>query len=91
MLTSQSLRTVTDMRKNADELLALSRNSQRPVGILKNNRLQAYLVDPELWETLQALAEDYWDSKMVSERLLSAKDEDFEDFEEFWGKNKLPK
>lgn len=91
MLTSQNLRTVTDMRKRADELLKLALLSKEPVGILKNNKLEAYLVDAQTLESLEAFVENFLDYKMIRDRLENSKKEDFRDFEKFWKKQKLPK
>ena len=91
MIISQNLRTITDMRKRADELLKLAASKKEPIGILKNNKLKAYLIDAQTLENLERFVEDYLDSKMVEERLINAKKKDFRDFESFWRKHKLPK
>lgn len=91
MITSKNIRTITDMRKSASELLDFVVRSKLPVGILKNNKLAAYLVDPETLESLEAFVEDYVDAQLVNERLIKAKNNDFRDLEEFWKRKKLPK
>lgn len=91
MITSQNVRTVTDMRKRANELLELVIRSKEPVGIFKNNRLKAYLVDPQSLEMLETIIEDYLDLRMVNERLGGNRRVDFRKFEEFWKKANLPK
>ncbi|OGM31435.1 hypothetical protein A2630_01430 [Candidatus Woesebacteria bacterium RIFCSPHIGHO2_01_FULL_44_10] len=91
MITSQNLRTITDMRKDADGLLQMAARLRQPVGILKNNKLKAYLIDARTLEALEAFVEDYLDSKMVDERLHNAKKSDFEDFEKMWIEENLPR
>ncbi|KKR30348.1 MAG: RelB [Candidatus Woesebacteria bacterium GW2011_GWA1_39_8] len=71
------------MRKNADELLTLAARKKEPIGILKNNKLKAYLIDAETLEALERFVEDYLDSKMVEERLIKAKKSDFIKSDEF--------
>jgi PHD/YefM family antitoxin component YafN of YafNO toxin-antitoxin module len=83
MITSQNLKTITDMRKDADGLLKLAKKKKEPIGILKNNKLKAYLIDAQTLESLEAFVEDYLDYKMVKKRLEKAKKEDFVEFEEF--------
>lgn len=87
MITSSNIYTITDMRKRANELLKLVARSKQPIGIFKNNKLQAYLVDPETLESLEALVEDYLDLKMVTNRLQDT--QSFRDFKTFWAENKL--
>ena len=91
MITSKTTRTITDMRKSANELLDFVSRAKQPIGILKHNKLAAYLVDPETLESLEALIEDYLDLKMVAERLTKAKKSDFSEFEKFWQKENLPR
>jgi len=91
MLTSKNLRSISDMRKRADELLTLAANTKEPVGILKNNKLKAYLLDAEVLESLESFVEDFLDYKMLKSRLDEANKNDFRDFERFWKKGKLPK
>lgn len=90
MLTSKTIRTITDMRKAANELLRLVSRSKEPVGILKNNKLAAYLINPETLESLEAFVEDYLDQKLVAERLPKTKPGDFADFKQFWKRRDLP-
>lgn len=52
MITSQNLRTITDMRRDADGLLQLAQQRKEPIGILKNNKLIAYLLDARAFEKL---------------------------------------
>lgn len=91
MISSKDVRTITDMRKDADGLLRLVARYKKPIGIFKNNRLKAYLVDAETLESLETFVEDFLDRKLVSERLTKAKDNDFGDFEKFWKKYRLPR
>ena len=83
MLTSQTLKTITDMRKSANHLLRLVSTSKEPVGILKNNKLEAYLIDARLFEALEEFIEDYLDEKMVRERLENATKDDFVELKDF--------
>jgi len=82
MINSQNIKTITDMRRNADGLLKLAKKSKAPIGILKNNKLEAYLVDSKTLERLEELVEDYLDSKMVEKRLIMAKEGDFIELDE---------
>ena len=91
MITSQSLRTITDMRKNADGLLKLAARTKNPIGILKNNKLKAYLIDAKTLEALEMFVENYLDYEMIKERLHKAKKDDFVDFDKLWDKENLPK
>lgn len=91
MITSKNIRTITDMRKGAAQLLNFVVHSKEPVGIFKNNKLAAYLVDPKTLELLEALVEDYLDLQLVTERLTKTKKADFREFEEFWRKKNLPR
>ena len=79
------------MRKRADDLLKLASNTKEPVGILKNNKLKAYLIDAKTLESLEAFVEDYIDYKTIKERLKNTKKDDFQDFEKFWKKQRLSK
>jgi len=88
MITSQNLKTITDMRKSANELLRLATLTKEPIGILKNNKLEAYLIDAKLLEALEEFVEDYLDEKMVRERLEKAKESDFIESDEFLSKLK---
>ena len=90
MIASTNIRTVTDMRRDANGLLSLASRLKQPIGILKNNKIRAYLLDPETLEGLENLVEDYLDYQMVAER-VSGKDKDFLDLEGFWQKKKLPR
>lgn len=89
MVTSKTIRTVTDMRKDADGLLEFVALGKKPVGIFRHNKLEAYLVDPETLEALETFVEDYLDTQLVENRLNAKKD--FRDFETFWENKKLPK
>lgn len=89
MINSKTIRTVTDMRKDADGLLELVDEEKKPIGIFRHNKLAAYLVDPETLEALEAFVEDYLDTQLVENRLNVKKD--FRDFETFWESKKLPK
>lgn len=91
MITSQNLRTITDMRKKADELLALARKSKEPIGILRNNKLEAYLIDAKVLEKLERFVENYLDSKVLAGRLDASKGRDFEDLEKMWEEEDLAK
>ena len=90
MLTDATIMTVTDMRKNADELLDKVAQTDKPVAILRHNKLQAYLLSPETLENLEAFVEDYLDSKLIAERLGRGKI-DKRDFESFWQRRNLPR
>lgn len=90
MITSKTIRTVTDMRRGASDLLSFVARLKQPVGILQNNKLAAYLVDPETLEALEASVEDYLDLQTVTSRLNKAKKSDFRDFEAFWKRENLP-
>ena len=77
MITSDNLKTITDMRKDADGLLKLANKRKEPIGILKNNKLKAYIIDAKTLEALEEFVEDYLDKQMVEERLINAKPGDF--------------
>ena len=91
MITSQNLRTITDMRRDADGLLRLAAERKEPIGILKNNQLKAYLVDARILEKLEEFVEDVIDGQLVEERLIKAKPSDFRDYDELRKKYKLGK
>ncbi|EKD57605.1 MAG: hypothetical protein ACD_57C00215G0001 [uncultured bacterium] len=91
MLTSKNIRTITDMRTDADGLLRFVTKTKEPVGILKNNKLEAYVVDPEVLENLEVFVEDFMDREMVHERLDNSRKSDFKDFENFWKRRHLAK
>ena len=88
MITGQNLKTITDMRKKADELLRLAARKKEPIGILKNNKLKVYIVDAETLEALEEFVEDYLDEKIVQERLVNAKKGDFIKSDKFLAKLK---
>lgn len=77
MITSDNLKTITDMRKNANGLLKLANRKKEPIGILKNNKLKAYLVDAKTLEALEEFVEDYLDRTMIEERWIKAKKSDY--------------
>ena len=89
MITSQNLRTITDMRRDADGLLQLVARRKEPIGILKNNKLRADLIDAQLLEKLEEFVEDVIDGQMVEERWLKAKPSDFRDYDKLRRKYKL--
>lgn len=91
MITSQNLRTITDMRRDADGLLQLAQQRKEPIGILKNNKLQAYVVDAATLEKLEEFVEDIIDGQMVEERWVKAKPSDFRDYDGLRKKYKLNK
>jgi len=91
MLTSKTLCTITDMRKNADGLLHLAHRLKQPIGILKNNKLKGYFLDAEVFETLQSLIEGFLDAQTAQERLPDLDKNVWQDFEKFWQKNSLAK
>lgn len=91
MLTSKNIRTITDMRKSTTQLLNFVARSREPVGILKHNKLAAYLVDPQTLESLETFVEDYLDLRIATSRLTKTKKTDFDDFEKFWKEKKLPR
>jgi PHD/YefM family antitoxin component YafN of YafNO toxin-antitoxin module len=78
------------MRKNANGLLKLATRKKEPIGILKNNKLKAYLIDAKTLEALEEFVEDYLDREMIEKRLHKAKKNDFVDFDKLWKKEKLP-
>lgn len=80
MINSKNLKTITDMRKDADGLLKLAAQTQKPIGILKNNKLEAYLLDAKVLEAIEEMIEDYEDAKIIEER----KSEELLDFDELW-------
>jgi PHD/YefM family antitoxin component YafN of YafNO toxin-antitoxin module len=90
MIDSTNLRTITDMRKKADELLAMARKSKEPIGILRNNKLEAYLIDAKTLENLEKVVEDYLDTRAVKQVDLR-KAKDFEDLEKIWDEEDLTK
>lgn len=91
MISSQNLRTITDMRRDADEILRLAARRKEPIGILKNNKLQGYFVDAKTLETIEALVEDYLDTQLVSKRLKPTRQSDSKNFLSFWKKHQLPR
>ncbi|GEM_PF-4511494 len=90
MITSGNIRTVTDMRKDADGLLKFVNEEKKPIGIFRHNKLTAYLVNPQTLETLEAFVEDYLDQKLIKER-IKGKNKNFRDFEYFWKNKNLPR
>ena len=79
------------MRRDADGLLQLAQRRKEPIGILKNNKLQAYVVDAAILEKLEEFVEDIIDGQLVEERLLKAKPSDFRNYDELRKKYKLGK
>ena len=78
------------MRKKADALLALARKSKEPIGILRNNKLEAYLIDAKTLEALERVVEDYLDTKAVQKADVSS-GKNFEDLEKMWEEEGLAK
>lgn len=77
------------MRKDADGLLELAGRGRTPIGIMRHNKLEAYLIDSETLEALESFAEDYLDTQLVESRLDNKGE--FRDLETFWKKKNLPK
>lgn len=77
MVTSSQLKTITDVRNSVSSLLDQLRNASQPIGILRRNQLEAYLVNAKAFENLEQLAEDIIDHQIVDDRLTSAKKTDF--------------
>jgi len=65
------------MRKRANDLLKLATSTKQPVGILKNNKLKAYLIDAKTLESLETFVENYLDKEMIKERLEKTKKGDY--------------
>jgi len=78
------------MRKKADALLALARKSKEPIGILRNNKLEAYLIDAKTLEALERVVEDYLDTKAVQKADINS-GKNFEDLEKMWEEEGLAK
>ena len=91
MITSKTLRTVTDMRKDADGLLESVSKTRRPIGILRSNKLEAYLIDAQTLESLESFVENFLDYQTAQKRLEKSTKKDFQDFGKFWEKHGLPK
>ncbi len=58
--------TVSELKKNPTALLKEADNS--PVAILNHNRVTAYLVPVEVYETMIDIIEDYELGQLVQER-----------------------
>lgn len=80
MIDSTSLKSISELRHQTLDLVRLAQRSKKPVGIAKNNRLVAYLVDAKVLEKLQELVEDYDDGEFMK-KVLRAADRDFQEVE----------
>lgn len=58
--------TVSELKKNPTALLKEAEDS--PVAILNHNRVTAYLVPVEVYETMISIIEDYELGQLVKER-----------------------
>lgn len=77
MITSGQLRTITDFRNSPGSLLDQVKKTSQPIGILRRNRLEAYLIGAKTFENLEQLAEDVLDHQIVANRLRAARKTDF--------------
>lgn len=77
MINSSHLKTITDVRNSPGALLNQVTKTSQPIGILRRNRLEAYLIDAKTFENLEQLAEDIIDRQIVSSRLRAAGKTDF--------------
>lgn len=77
MITSGQLKTITDLRNFAGSLLDQVKTASQPIGILRRNQLEAYLVNAKSFENLEQLAEDIIDRQIVAGRFKTAKKTDF--------------
>lgn len=77
MINSSQLTSVSDLKTRPGQLLDQINVSSHPIGIVRHNRLEAYLINAQVFEQLQAMVEDLEDEKLVSERLDQAQSADF--------------
>jgi prevent-host-death family protein len=77
MVTSGQLKTITDFRNSVGMLLDQVKKVSQPIGILRRNRLEAYLIGAKTFENLEQLAEDVLDRQIVASRFRNAKKTDF--------------
>lgn len=77
MITSGQLKTITDIRNSPGNLLDQIKKDSQPIGIMRRNQLEAYLVDAKTFENLEQLAEDILDRQIVASRLRTTGKTDF--------------
>lgn len=61
--------SVSDLKKNPTAVIEAARHTQ--VAILNRNKAVAYLVSPQIWESLLVMLEDYEDGRIVEDRLAN--------------------
>lgn len=67
ILSSANVKTISDMRENARELLEQVQKAYGPLYILYRSKPQAVLLSLEEYQKLADLAEDYLDSLKAQE------------------------
>lgn len=67
ILTNSNVKTISDMRENARELLKEVKKMYGPLFILYRSKPQAVLLNLEEYQKLADLAEDYLDSLKAQE------------------------
>lgn len=77
MINSSQLTSISDLKTRPGQILDQINASSHPIGIVRRNRLEAYLINAQVFEQLQAMVEDLEDDKLTSERLDQARPTDF--------------
>jgi len=60
--------SISDLKRNPAAVIAAAREQQ--VAILNRNKPVAYIISPEVWDTILELHQDSLDAELARERLM---------------------
>ena len=88
MITTDNIKTITDMRQKTLSILQYARKSQEPIFIMHHSKPKGVFLSFEKYQKMVELVEDYLDI-LEAETILEDKKTKFIPLEKFWGKYKL--
>ena len=88
MITTDNIKTITDMRQRALSILEYAQKSQEPVFIIHRSKPKGVFLSFEKYQKMVELIEDYLDILEV-ESILEDEKTKFIPLEKFWKKYKL--
>lgn len=78
-----TIKSITDLRYRAPALFQTLRKKDKPVYIIKNNKMIGVLLSPKIFSRLWGLYEDWRDQKLIDKIFTSSTEKDFLDFSAF--------
>lgn len=88
MITTDNIKTITDMRQKTLSILKYAQKSQEPVFIMHHSKPKGVFLSFEKYQKMVEFVEDYLDL-LEAEAVLEDKKTKFIPLEKFWKKYKL--